>query len=321
MATDFRRKEQLSELTDRIVESYHEIPTINHLGHCPLPSADVMIEIVQDLKEVLFPGYRRRQNLHMGNVTYYVGDLIDGLHDRLTEQFARAFRYAHDAEGICCDKDRTPDFEAIGQQNAIEFLESLTKLRLLLSTDAQAAYDGDPAASGIDEVIFCYPGFEAVTIHRLAHQLYLQKVPLLARIIAEWAHSRTGIDIHPGATIGPYFFIDHGTGVVIGETTEIRTRVKVYQGVTLGALSFQKDSDGNLVRGTKRHPTIEDGVVIYANATILGGRTTVGHDSVIGSSVWVTSSVAPHSTVVLEKPKLRIRSGQGDELDDSNYQI
>ncbi len=307
MATDFRRKEQLSELTDRIVESYHEIPTINHLGHCPLPSADVMIEIVQDIKEVLFPGYRRRQNLHMGNVTYYIGDLIDGLHDRLTEQFARAFRYAHDAAGVCCDKDHTPDFEAIGQQNAIEFLESLTKMRLLLSTDAQAAYDGDPAASGIDEVIFCYPGFEAVTIHRLAHQLYLQKVPLLARIIAEWAHSRTGIDIHPGATIGPYFFIDHGTGVVIGETCEIRTRVKIYQGVTLGALSFQKDADGNLVRGTKRHPTIEDGVVIYANATVLGGDTIVGANSVIGASVSLTKSVPPNTLVTIDKPSLKFR--------------
>jgi len=307
MATDFRRKEQLSELTDRIVESYHEIPTINHLGHCPLPSADVMIDIVQDLKEVLFPGYRRRQNLHMGNVTYFIGDLIDGLHDRLTEQFARAFRYAHDAEGICCDKDHTPDFEAVGQQHAIEFLESLPKLRRVLATDAQAAYDGDPAASGIDEIIFCYPGFEAVTVHRLAHQLYLQKVPLLARIIGEWSHSRTGIDIHPGATIGPYFFIDHGTGVVIGETCEIRTRVKVYQGVTLGALSFQKDADGNLVRGTKRHPTIEDGVVIYANATVLGGDTIVGANSVIGASVSLTKSVPPNTLVTIEKPSLKFR--------------
>ena len=307
MATDFRRKEQLSELTDRIVESYHEIGQINHLGHCPLPSADAMIEIVQDLKEVLFPGYRRRQNLHMGNVTYYIGDLIDGLHDRLTEQFARAMRYAHDAAGQCCDKDRTPDFEALGQQHAIEFLESLPKMRRLLATDAQAAFDGDPAASGIDEVVFCYPGFEAVTVHRLAHQLYLQKVPLLARIIAEWSHSRTGIDIHPGATIGPYFFIDHGTGVVIGETCEIRTHVKVYQGVTLGALSFQKDDEGNLVRGTKRHPTIEDNVVIYANATVLGGDTVVGANSVIGASVSLTKSVPPNTLVTIEKPSLRFR--------------
>lgn len=307
MATDFRRKEQLSELTDRIVESYHEIGEITHLGHCPLPSADAMIEIVQDLKEVLFPGYRRRQNLHMGNVTYYVGDLVDSLHDRLTEQFARALRYAHDAAGNCCDKDRTPDFEAQGQAHAIEFLESLPRLRRLLATDAQAAYEGDPAASGIDEVVFCYPGFEAVTVHRMAHQLYLQKVPLLARIIAEWSHSRTGIDIHPGATIGPYFFIDHGTGVVIGETCEIRTRVKVYQGVTLGALSFQKDDEGNLVRGTKRHPTIEDNVVIYANATVLGGDTIVGANSVIGASVSLTKSVPPNTLVTIEKPSLRFR--------------
>ena len=171
----------------------------------------------------------------------------------------------------------------------------------------QAAYDGDPACKSLDEVIFCYPGLEAITVYRLAHLLHKLEVPLIPRIMTEWAHSRTGIDIHPGATIGKYFFIDHGTGVVIGETTEIGDWVKLYQGVTLGALSFATDAEGNLVRGTKRHPTIEDRVVIYANATVLGGKTVIGHDAVIGSSVWVTSSVSPHATVTLEKPRLNVR--------------
>lgn len=308
MAADFRLKEQLNSLTDKIVDSYKDIGNINHLGHCPLPSSQVIVEIIEDLKEILYPGYRRRQNLHMGNVTYFVGDLIDGLHDKLTQQFARALRYEYDViHGADCDRRHLMDFEARGQQAAIEFLESLPAMRSLLSTDVKAAFEGDPAASGLDEIIFCYPGLEAVTVHRIAHQLYQQKMPLIPRIISEWSHNQTGIDIHPGASIGPSFFIDHGTGVVIGETCNIGTGVKIYQGVTLGALSFPKDSEGNLVRGTKRHPTIEDGVVIYANATILGGDTVIGANSVIGASVWMTKSVPDNTIVTIETPSLRLR--------------
>jgi len=309
MAMDFRRKEVLSEITDRIVDTYHsDAAGITHLGHCALPSADAVVAIVQDLKEILFPGYRRRQNLHMGNVTYYVGDLVDSLHDRLTEQFSRAFRYAADLKGEATDcVEKRMDLEALGQEHAIQFLSSLPQMRRLLATDAQAAFDGDPAASGIDEIVFCYPGFEAVTVQRLAHELYLQKVPIIPRIMSEWAHSRTGIDIHPGAKLGPFFFIDHGTGVVIGETCDIAAHVKIYQGVTLGALSFDKDQEGNLIRGTKRHPTIEERVVIYANATVLGGTTIVGANSVIGASVSLTKSVPPNTVVTIEKPSLRFR--------------
>lgn len=308
MAADFRLKEHLNTLTDRIVDSYNEIGNINHLGHCPLPSSTVIEDILRDLKEILYPGYRRRENLHMGNVTYFVGDLIDGLHDKLTQQFARALRYEYDIQhGADCDRRHLMDFEARGQLAAIKFLESLPQMRQLLSTDVAAAYEGDPAASGLDEIIFCYPGLEAVTVHRIAHQLYQQKIPLIPRIMSEWSHRETGIDIHPGAMIGPSFFIDHGTGVVIGETCEIGTGVKVYQGVTLGALSFQKDCDGNLVRGTKRHPTIENGVVIYANATILGGGTIIGANSVVGASVWLTKSVPPNTIVTIETPSLRLR--------------
>ncbi len=319
MASDLRLKEQLPDLTNRIVRTYSEISSISHLGHCPLPNYEVIVEAIEDLKEIIYPGYRRREGLHSGNVTYHVGDLIDGLHDKLTTQIGRAMRhdagYSHD----CGQVDH--DFEALGQAKAILFLEELPELRRRLALDAQAAMDGDPAVKTLDEVIFCYPGLEAVTVYRLAHALHLLEVPLIPRMMTEWAHSKTGIDIHPGATIGDHFFIDHGTGVVIGETCEIGNRVKLYQGVTLGALSFALDGDGNLVRGLKRHPTIEDDVVIYANATVLGGTTVIGHHSVIGSSVWLTRSLQPRTTVVLEKPKLKIR-GEIDEMHaDLNFQI
>jgi serine O-acetyltransferase len=183
----------------------------------------------------------------------------------------------------------------------------LPEIRALLADDVQAAYDGDPAAGSLDEIIFSYPGVEAVTVQRLAHQLHLLGVPIIPRMLTEWAHSRTGIDIHPGANIGSSFFIDHGTGVVIGETCDIGAHVKLYQGVTLGAHSFPKDAHGNLIRGTKRHPTIENGVVIYANATILGGDTVVGAHSVIGASVSLSKSVPPNTVVTLERPSLRFR--------------
>jgi serine O-acetyltransferase len=183
-----------------------------------------------------------------------------------------------------------------------------------LALDVQAAYDGDPACKSTDEVVFCYPGLEAVTVYRLAHALHGLEVPLIPRMMTEWAHSRTGIDIHPGATIGDYFFIDHGPGVVIGETCQIGNWVKLYQGVTLGALSFPTDAHGNLVRGRKRHPTIEDNVVIYANATVLGGETVIGRDAVIGASTWITRSVPPNTTVILEEPKQKVRDGNQQGL-------
>lgn len=309
MATDPRRKEALlSELTDRIIQTYYEIGSINHLGHCALPSNEVVYEIAADLKEVLFPGYRRRQNLHAGNVGYYVGDLIDGLHDKLTQQIARAIRHEHQKRHrIVCGAPQEIDFEAIGQQKAIQFLEMLPRIRETLAMDVQAAFDGDPAASSVDEIIFCYPGLEAITIQRMAHELYNMDVPFIPRMLTEWAHGRTGIDIHPGAQIGPSFFIDHGTGVVIGETTEIHSGVKIYQGVTLGALSFPKDESGAIIRGAKRHPTIESGVVIYANATVLGGDTIIGAGSIIGASASISKSIPPNTQVTVEKPTLRFR--------------
>ena len=201
----------------------------------------------------------------------------------------------------------TDGFIGRAKELAEKFIETLTDIRSVLSTDIQAAYDGDPACKNVGEVILCYPGLQAILVHRVAHELYKLDIPFLPRMMAEWVHGETGIDIHPGAQIGKYFFIDHGTGVVIGQTCVIGEHVKIYQGVTLGALSFPTDGSGALVRDTKRHPTIQDGVVIYANATVLGGRTIVGHNSVIGSSVWLTRSVDPHTTILMEKPKLHMR--------------
>ena len=309
MSSDTPGKNRLPDVTDQVVATYSQIGTINHLGHSPLPHNDAVIEITHDLMEVIYPGYQRRQKLHAGNVAYHVGDLLEGLSNALTQQVARALR--HKQALANSDDPQSADandaFEELAKQKTIALLESLPRLRELLATDVQAAYDGDPAAQGLDEIILCYPGLQAITVHRLAHELYGLDVPFIPRMMAEWSHNRTGIDIHPGATIGPSFFIDHGTGVVIGETTEIAAHVKLYQGVTLGALSFPKDDSGQLVRGQKRHPPIEEGVVIYANATVLGGETVIGARSVIGASVSLIQSVPPNTVVTIEKPQLKFR--------------
>jgi serine O-acetyltransferase len=305
MATDIRLKETLPEITEAIVATYTECSRTSHLGHRPLPSREAVGEILCDLMDILYPGYWRRQNLHIGNVEYHVGDLIDGLHDKLTQQVARALR--HEQECVAAEVYAEVDLEGLAQQKTVELLRRLPELRMDLEQDVQLAYEGDPAAKSFHEVIFCYPGLEAISVYRIAHELLLLGVPLVPRMMAEFAHSRTGIDIHPGARIKPGFFIDHGTGVVIGETCDIGRNVKLYQGVTLGALSFPRDADGNVIRGMKRHPTLEDEVVVYANATILGGDTVIGQQAVIGSNVWLTQSVPPHTVVTLEKPNLRFR--------------
>ncbi len=306
METKFRNC--LQSLTDAIVGSYSHDNRLNHLDDCPLPKYEVVVSILEDFKDVLYPGFRRREGLHSGNVGFHVGNLVESLHDKLTSQITRALLHRDRVQGRECQNH--DDYKHQASEISVASLQNIPKLREILDKDVVAAYEGDPAVTNHDEIIFCYPGLEAITIYRIANFLVRSKVPFIPRMMTEWAHKQTGIDIHPGATIGEHFFIDHGTGVVIGETCDIGNWVKIYQGVTLGALSFATDADGSLIRGQKRHPTIEDNVVIYANATILGGRTVVGHDSVIGSSVWITSSVAPHTTVVLEKPRLRIRSEQ-----------
>jgi serine O-acetyltransferase len=306
MATDIRLKEGLPEITSALVATYVDCSKISHLGHTPLPSRTAVIDILADLFDLLFPGFGRRQNLHVGNVEYFAGELIDGLHDKLIQQIAAALRHE------LCQESPHIDFEALAQQKAIGLLRQLPEVRMILEQDVDAAFAGDPAAKSYHEIIFCYPGLEAIATYRVAHELLKLGVPFLPRMMTEIAHSKTGIDIHPGATIGTGFFIDHGTGVVIGETCEIGKNVKLYQGVTLGALSFQRDEEGNMVRGYKRHPTLKDHVVVYANATILGGDTIVGHHAVIGSNVWLTQSVEPHTMVLLEKPQLRMKGPKQD---------
>ena len=307
MIAEARGNDLLSNLAGRIVKSYHDLETIEHLDQSPMPNYQVVIGIATDLKEILFPGYHQCRDLHWTNVSKHVGDLLNSLYERLREQIACALRYERGGRGTDGAPWNGDDADRRAREKSLAFLQSLPELRRLIATDVQAAYDGDPAAHGPDEIIFCYPGLEATTIYRLAHGLHCLRVPLVPRMMTEWAHSRTGIDVHPGARIGPGFFIDHGTGVVIGETCEIADHVKLYQGVTLGALSFEHDADGNLVRGTKRHPTIERKVVIYANATILGGNTVIGAQSVIGAGVSVTRSVPPNTIVTVEKPSLRFR--------------
>ena len=280
-----------------------------------------MISIVEDLTDIIFPGYRRREGLHIGNVTYHVGQLIDGLHDKLTQQIARALMHDHRVRSENKCAELVADYEAQGQAIAIQFLDLIPQLRQTLSTDVEAAYVGDPACKSHEEIIFCYPGLQAIACHRIAHELYRLEVPIIPRMISEHSHRETGIDIHPGASIGTHFFIDHGTGVVVGETCDIGNHCKLYQGVTLGAISFPMDSHGNIIRGAKRHPTLEENVVIYANATVLGGKTVIGRDSVLGSSVWLTKSVDPSTTVLNETPKLRLKNESPELKPEQNYQI
>ena len=320
---DIPARRLLPELTESILATYTPNDAINHLGHCPLPSPDAVVEILLLIKDILYPGYRRKTGLHAGNIRYHVGSAVDALHGLLTEQIARALQHDDRIRGNHRDCESEEDFQAKGAAMSIDLLRMIPELRITLATDVRAAYDGDPAVHTTDEIVFCYPGFAAITVFRIANAMVSLGVPFIPRMMTEWAHAETGIDIHPGATIGDYFFIDHGTGVVVGETCTIGRHVKLYQGVTLGALSFPTDADGQLIRGQKRHPTIQDHVVVYANATILGGRTVVGHHSVIGSSVWITQSVSPHTTVTLEKPQLRVRGAQVDSevLDGFDFQI
>lgn len=273
-----------------------------------LPSVDGVVSIARDVREVLFPGYGRSRRLHSKEEQILAcANLLQRIESRLRIEIGRALTHVrqamlriHSAEPHTTENDCPTTLAGC-------FLQTLPELRQTLATDVEAAFDGDPAARTNDEIILCYPGLEAVTIYRLAHELHRLGVPYLPRILTEWAHRETGIDIHPGAKIGPRFFIDHGTGVVIGETCEIGAGVTLYQGVTLGARSFPRDESGNLIRGAKRHPTLEDGVTVYSNATILGGSTVVGTGSHIGSSVTLSRSVPPNTIVTVEKPSLRFR--------------
>jgi len=296
--TNEDRNIKLRDLARQIVATYQTNGGINRIGEKNLPSQAVVVSILEGLLAVVFPGYHGDPVDRDADLELLVGSRLDSVSQHLATAIERTLEFCQHS-GCCCEKiwqvaDRAGDrdqFTAAARRITMEYLDQLPGIRGLLERDVQAAYEGDPAATNTEEVILCYPGVAAIAIHRLAHPLYRMGLPLLPRMMSEWAHQVTGVDIHPGAAIGSYFFIDHGSGVVIGETTRIGNRVKIYQGVTLGALSFNRNADGTLVKGGKRHPTIGDDVTIYANATILGGETVIGEGAVIGGGTWITASV------------------------------
>ncbi|NLF40687.1 serine acetyltransferase [bacterium] len=288
-------------LVDGLVASYAELGGINHIDGLNLPNRQEIIEITHELLALIFPGYLDNERLTSANVKHVTGYRLARLFDRIAEQVERGLVYE-------CKRAESCDYcqcRENGRTCARLLFEQLPELRRALRTDVEAAFRGDPACYSHDEAILCYPGVLAIAIQRIAHVLYEYHIPFIPRIMTEYAHRMTGIDIHPGAKIGEYFFIDHGTGVVIGETTVIGRNVKLYQGVTLGAKSFPKNARD--IRGHKRHPTIEDDAVIYAGATILGD-IIIGAGSVIGGNTWITESTAPGTTIIIEPPKMRVKS-------------
>ncbi len=296
VAAGYRRK--LPEITEAIIDNCSDTKCFTHIDYEPIPSEGYVVDIIKKFREILFPGFFAREKIDPFNLKYIIGQSVSDLFDMLSEQITHSIR--HD----CFRYDRPcTECGEQGQDIALQVLAYVPEFRKVLATDVRAAFDGDPAAKSYDEIIFSYPGIFAMMVYRVAHRLFDLGVPLLPRIMLEHAHSVTGIDIHPGAKIGERFVIDHGTGVVIGETTEIGDNVRIYQGVTLGALSLPKNA-GKRFRGKKRHPTIEDDVIIYSGATILGGDTVIGSRSVIGGNVWITESVPPKTRVIMEMPRL-----------------
>lgn len=276
----------------RLAEDYERGELAVPTETCKLPARDAIIEILNKIKRVIFPGYFGEEILSENNAEYYAGHLLTEIHRRLKEQITIAFRM----------KKETEDCAATLAQSACdELISEIPEIRRLLLLDVEAGYNGDPAAGSKDDIIVSYPGLLAIFIYRIAHVLYKRSVPMIPRIMTEYAHSRTGIDINAGAVIGEYFFIDHGTGVVIGETTVIGNNVKLYQGVTLGALSTRSGQD---LAGVKRHPTIGDNVTIYANSTVLGGETVIGDGVIIGGNAFITKSVPDHTKIIVKSPEM-----------------
>ena len=290
--------DKVPAVVKRLLNSWYSKDCFEHISPVAIPSHEKIIEIVQQARRILFPGYFTKTRLHAANFEYYIGKETTDLYEKVTEQITMAIR--HD-----CRRNNLPctNCEELSQEMTLAFIETLPEVTAILATDIRAALAGDPATESPDEVIFSYPGLLAISVFRLAHELFRLKVPIIPRIMTEYAHSLTGIDIHPGATIGESFFIDHGTGVVIGETTVIGRNVRLYQGVTLGALSLPRDA-GTRMRHKKRHPTIEDNVIVYANTTILGGDTIIGEGAVIGGNIWLTESVEAGTRVLLKRPEL-----------------
>lgn len=295
-------KKKLREVTDHIINSITaESERVQHFDSSPLPDKETIYRLISDIFILLFPGYFGHSEMSFDSVEMRLGYRVANVFENLKPQVYRELIHSCKAEGSPCGQC-TPASELL----VLEFLQNIPVIRRQLDLDVRAAFKNDPAAVDFDAVIFSYPGFEAVATYRIANFFFKRGLSLIPRMMTEWAHSKTGVDIHPGANIGQSFFIDHGTGVVIGETSEIGDNVTLYQGVTLGALNFPRDKVGKVIRRGKRHPTIKNGVVIYAGATILGGDTVVGENAVIGGNVWLTESVPSNSRVLLPQFDLQI---------------
>jgi serine O-acetyltransferase len=301
----------VTKLTNELVTSYAQVGGINHLDGKNLPSKRGIVAITQDLLRLLFPGFFDEKPIHSSEIKMETAALLDAVFGRLEDEVRKSLEY-NTPQGL-----PKKEITKAAHDLTVEFLGKLPGIREILCTDVQAAFDGDPAASGRDEIIVSYPFIESIAVQRMAHELYLKGVGLIPRIMAEWAHSRSGMEIHPGAQIGSHFFVDHCTGTVIGETAIIGNHVKMYHGVTLGAKST---SGGQALRGKKRHPTIEDNVTIYPGATILGGETVIGANSTIGGNVFIMDSVAPNSLVVYDGLDMRVLSKK-DKKTSVDFQI
>lgn len=296
--------EETKKIVETISKTYADQKGINHIEGKNLPGRNEVVSILENLFEILFPGYLGETDITWGKIPYFVGEKVSGIYSCLTEQCTRELRYKCKLK--VCRPLPIDECSRNASRAAKGLLKKIPEIREYLKGDVEASFHGDPASKSFDEIILSYPCIRAIATYRVAHVLYQQGFTLISRIMSENAHSKTGIDIHPGAKIGERFFIDHGTGVVVGETTVIGDDVKLYQGVTLGALSIPKDKKGRAVKGKKRHPTLRNGVTVYSNATILGGKTIIGKNAVVGGNVWLTQSVPSDSNVIVSKPELMI---------------
>jgi serine O-acetyltransferase len=293
----------LPKLVDTIMENYETFGGMDHLSGKDLPSKKTVIEVLEDMLTIMFPGFLGKKEITKSNIKYNLGNTLNEVYIKLTAEVEKSLKHICRKNKLCPEDVCRRRAEIVVK----ELLEKVPEIRELLSGDIESAYKGDPAAVSTEEVILSYPYVLAITTYRIAHELYLLGVPLIPRIMSEYVHAQTGIDIHPGARIGRNFFIDHGTGVVIGETTEIGDNVKIYQGVTLGALSFPKDEKGNIIKGRKRHPTIGNNVVIYSGATLLGPDAIIGDNVVIGGNVWITAPVSSGTKITISPPEQNIK--------------
>lgn len=280
------------EMINDIVNSYSTFGAVNLSESETFPNSETVVLIIKDLRDLIFPGFKNAEYIDSTNLKFLTGEKVHRVATLLTQETQKALLY------LCKTAENSRCF-SLAEKTVLSLIEEIPNLRRLTLLDAQAALDGDPAARSLEEIILSYPGIEAIMVHRIAHFLHKNGVPIIPRIMSEYIHGKTGIDIHPGASIGESFFIDHGTGIVIGETCVIGKNVTLYQGVTLGAISVKKT-----LSDKKRHPTIEDNVTIYAGATILGGQTVIGEGSIVGGNVWLTDSVPPHSTTIAKQEKV-----------------